>query len=488
MNDLALFGIIIIYLIITVAFGFVRGVVKSRIRVITVASSALVAFLISLTLKRSIVDETIISQLGGTALSEASANSAMRMVTLTEAIVGLGNALVMPLVYLALFFGLCFISWIIHLIVTIVLRRRLKQINERANHKLLQIILYNLLEGIIVAFVVLVPVSVYSQTASTVVDVAEEVGALEGMPDVAVMVDDYIDPINDSFLMKAHRVMGGNLVSHGLTDFVVNGSVVRLDDEAEAVSRFAFGLSTYADASNEGLSSDMVRMVADSYEDSVLVSELMSELVYELTDAWKVGEGFMEIERPDTGELFDPLITDLINILHTDSQNSSVLRADLYTIADIIDVMKVHDVFDKASDDAALKDMVGSNGFVKALTDTLEKNATMRAMIPTIKNIGMRAIATSLDLDGAGSVEYDDLMRDISGVMNSTAGMNDAERVEAITDEFEVAFADAGVAIDRDVLRSYSVSFIDQFKNDKNVTPNEVSDFFMTYALENGIS
>ncbi len=486
MNDLALFGIIIIYLIICTALGFVRGLAKTRIRVITVAGAALVSFVLSLLFKNSIFDDSFFAQMGGAlAFSDVSIDSAMRMITLVEATVGMGNALIMPLVFVGSFIGLCLLTWIIHLIVTLVLRRRLKQINEQANHKLLQIILLNLLQGMIVVFIVLVPVNVYSQTASTVVDIAEEVGALDGMPDAAVMVDDYIDPINESFLIRMHRVTGGNLVSRALTDFSVNGSVVRLDDELETVARVVLRTTVYMDETDRGLPSDLVRLVANSYEDSVLIPSLTSELIYELTGAWNNGTSFLEIKRPDSGELMDPLMTDLINVLYADSKNPKALRADLYTIADLIDIMREHGVMDNLSNDEALKDMMGSNGVVKAMTEKLEQNATMYVMVPTIKNIGMRAIATTLDLDGAGRTEYDGLLGDISGALNSTVGMDVAERVEVITDEFTLAFSDAGVEIDRDVVRSYSVSFIEQFGNDENVTSDEVADFLQTYAVEN---
>ncbi|MBQ9761435.1 MAG: hypothetical protein IJW16_08835 [Clostridia bacterium] len=486
MNGLALFGMIMLFLLICTALGFIRGLAKSRIRCITVIVCAVVAFIVTMLMKNSLFDVGMIESMGASAELLDAIDTLMLSNAVTETLYGMASALLMPLFFAGLFFVLCFATWIVHLIATLILRRRLREVNERLRHRALWTVLLNLLQGLVVVFVLLVPINVYSQVSISIVEAADDAEMLDDMPDVAAMVEDYISPIGDSFVLRAFRTLGGEPISYALVDFDVEGRTVHLCDEVDAFSDVVFKTVSYiGNSEGERMDTDaLITLLADSFDSSELIPPIVCDLLCDATDAWNRGEDYIGLARPESGELFDELIADLIRILHDDSQNETQLRADLYTVADLIVIMDENGVLSNLNDDDALTDSVGSNGVVKKLTAKLEENESMKVLIPTIDRIGMRAIATSLDLDGVGRAEYDEMLTDIADSLNSTASMSREVRVEAMTDELEIAFADAEVEIDREILTSYAENFIDQFGTADDLTADDVSDYLLTYTIE----
>lgn len=494
MNDLALLGIITIYLLICTAFGFLRGLAKSRIRCITVAAAAVVALILTLVMKNNILSAPFIMQILDGAGMSSDAMEALRALlqsgAMSETIVGLVTALTMPMMFLLIFIILCFLSWMVHIVMTFILRRRLRECNENANFRVLQTVIMNVVQGIVVVFVVLVPFNVYTQLGSSVVEAIEQSALQEELPDLSAMADDYMDPISDSFVLGAFRVTGGELVCNALTDFEVNGQTARLNDEVKAFTSVTFQIASSMseeDAEADQAVADLLKTLSDSMDDSQILSTVLSEIIYSATDAWSKDESFAGMKAPETGEMFDKLFDDMIVILRDDAKKIPSLQADLYTLGEVASVMADHDVLSKLTDDDELSNLVGSNSIVNKIITKLEANASMKALVPEIHNIGMRAIATYLDLDGEGAEEYNVLMGDIAGSLNSTSNLTKEERADALSEQMMVSFADSGVEVDKEVVDSYSAKFIDEFGDRDNVTSDEISEFLMTYAITNDI-
>ena len=485
MNDLALFGIIAAYLLICAAFGFVRGLAKSRIRCITVAACAILALIVTLILKGS-VDATTVHDL----LANLGAGDDLAVLleseVIAETMAGILSALAMPIIFVVIFALLCFVTWIAHLIVTLVLRNRLKAINERARYRILQTVLMNVLQGIVVVFVVMAPINVYTQLGAVVVDEIKDSALMEESPDLAAMVDDYVDPATNSFLMKAYRVTGGGAVCNAITNFEIDSERVRLNEEIGGLASFLCNMSEMGSSDMGGYTkeeTELFRSLADSMNGSKFVSAIISEVMYQSTDAWVKGESFMGTSRPRAGEMMEPLFQKLFTILNADARNAEALQADLYTLADVFDVLIEKDVLTKLENDDELANQLGSNGTVKALTAVLNKNTNMKPLVTEINNVGMRAIATSLDLDGAGREENEEMLQDVAGSLNSTKYLPRAERVELITEEVTAAFGKSTVTIDKEVVESYTEMLLDDLGDKENVTSDDIADFFNEHSI-----
>ena len=109
MNDLTLIGIITAYLLICAAFGFVRGLAKSRVRCITVAACAVVALIATLGLKASI-DPSMLLDLLADLGADGELVALFESDLIAETMTGILSALVMPIVFVLVFFVLCFLT------------------------------------------------------------------------------------------------------------------------------------------------------------------------------------------------------------------------------------------------------------------------------------------------------------------------------------------------------------------------------------------
>lgn len=492
MNGWALFGIIAIYLLICVGIGMLRGLSRARVRTIAIFVSGILAFIGTLIAKNSLgtpqeIEASLRSYGLDEELMETIATFLGMSPSLGEALVGVIGALAMPIVYLVLFLAFCLLTWIVCIVLSIVLRKRYREHNSRARMKWLRTIALSVLHGLIVVFVFLVPLNVYMQIAVPVTDMLDESGMLDKVPAIDTIMDGYVEPIAKSGPMATFRVLGGNLVCNSITNFEVGGEKIKLGDEVNNISGFVgnilkLGKTKMAEYGDEQV--QVLEDIADSFAASDLLSNIVGEVVYSATDAWIGGDKFVGVARPSTGEMIDPTFNTLLGVLHKDSQNLSSLKADIYTVADLVDVLAEYDVFSKMDDTDTLIQQLGADGMVKEMITVLGQNDSMKVLIVEIRNMGMRAIAKSLDIPENGEVVYEKFLGDIAVALNETKDMSETERIDALTQKVKDAFNEANVPIEEDIIDCYSASLIHDLGSIENITSDDISDFFTAYAMQ----
>ena len=489
MNDFVLFGIIAVYLLVCVGFGFLRGMAKSRIRCLTVLGAALLSLIITVIFKNSMLDmEQLKETINSAGLPEDAMGTISALLlseTLCQALVGFASAFVVPILYVAVFAILCFISWIVHLIVTAILRKKLKAQNERAKHRTLWTVLLNVAQGLIVVFVVLAPFNVYSKLVEPVMTAVNETGIAEENPEFAAIMGDYAKPVSDSVVLSVYDTLGGGLVCDAITDFRVNDKSVHLDDEVEAIVSFVCNIMSLSETDIDDYTdkqAGVLNSIATSFEKSELLSTIMGEVVYYSTESWMADEDFVGIGRPNMGEMLDPMFVTLLEILHSDAKNIPALKADIQTTASLVGILAKYNAFANLDDTDAFVTKLGADGMVKELIATLGANQSMKVLIPEITNVGMRAIAKSLKLPANSEEVYNNFTSDIADALNETKHLEGEARVEALTDKVLAAFDTAGVPIEREILDAYSASLIADLGSAEEVTADDVSAFFTIYA------
>ena len=491
----ALLGIIALYLLICVGIGMLRGLARSRIRTITVLVSAIVAFILTLIAKSSLGSIQDIEGVlrSSNVLSQDIMNTLSSFLgmspTMGDALIGIVSALIMPLFFLGSFIILCVFTWIIYMIVWIVLRKRLRASNEKAKMRLLRTVLLSIAHGLIVVFIFLVPINVYTQMVTPIINAVDEAGLLEDSPEVNTIVNDYVAPLSENGVMATFRFLAGQPVSNAITNFKVGDTSVNLSKEIGGISKFAGSIMSLGKVDMTEFSesqADVFNTIADCIEESNLLSTIIGEVIYCSTDAWIRGENFVGVERPSVGEMVDPTFETLLKVLHRDSQNLSVLKNDINTVADMISVMARYDLFSKIEDTDLLIQQLGADGMVKDLITVLGSNSSMKVLIGEIRNMGMRAIAQSLDIPANGEVVYEQFLNDIAVALNETKGMDENERIETLTNKVKEAFNEANVPIEEDILDCYSASLIYDLGGLENITSDDISDFFTAYAMQTG--
>lgn len=479
---------------ITYLWAIFRGLAKTRMRVVLILLSAVLAVISTLIAKSMIATEKVVSGVVVPLLEHMNVEGIGELIgmseTLNEVLLGCIGAIIAPILCLCFFWVWCLITWIAYVIISLCMNEEMKEYDKRFRLKPLRILAWAVGSTLISFAILLIPVSVYSRIAPVIVTelIDAEVVEGEGNQSMQALVDDYIDPINENPMTATYRFLGGDGLDHLITDFKVRGVKTHLEDELGAVASFGcniYNLSKTELAEYGEHEAIVILAVADSFDRSELLPTIVGEVIYNATDAWIEGEDFLGIQKPNAGELFNPFLDVLFEILHEDSQDTSALQADIRTIANMISTLAKHEIFAHLSDPDALISKLDGAGAINDLVTCLGSNESMKVLIPEITNLGIRAIADTLGIP-ADSVEiYETFMDDVADDLNELKSLSGEARVDALNEKLAENFDKAGIQVDSEILDCYSVSIandlLDQAEGD--ITADDVRAFFVLYAM-----
>lgn len=500
MANLLLIGFIVIVMAVCVLSSFFRGIAKSRIRGIMVLACAVVSIVTAILLRGALVSENVLNEsvipvIQSFANTEIIVEALGVSPTLNDVLLNCIASLVIPVFALVIFLLLCFLTWVAYLIVSIVCSGSLREHSVYARMGWLRAIIWGFVQGLAVITVVLIPISVVWEIAPAV---THELAAADVMsPSVEEniqenVIEPWVDPLNSGTL-KVYRAMGGKAITHAMIDFEIGQTNVDFVSETKAITSFAcnavkLGKTNFKQyGHNEAL---IFAAVADSFEDSNLLPTIAGEIIYDATQKWMSGNEFLGLKKPTFGEmtaLFDPFFDTLLRILHQDARNIPALQADFRTVAKMVSTLAENGVFAKFSDTDRLMSALSADGLVASLVTELGKNESMKALIPEITNMGMRALATSLGISADVEEVYGDLMEDISDAVNYASDLPESERTAQLSADLKKSLDDAGMTdMHGDVIELVAVSMVEDLivNSEKDeITAEDVQAFFEIYAV-----
>jgi DNA-directed RNA polymerase beta' subunit len=207
--------------------------------------------------------------------------------------------------------------------------------------------------------------------------------------------------------------------------------------------------------------------------------ELTASLISGLCENWANGQALFGMERPAFGELLDPTVDVLLDILATMDRHTLV--GDLNTLIDVLDMLIDYKIVESLEDSNRMADIFGDNpDMIDNLMAAFEKNEHLKPMVTEIKRLCVRAITQSLDMNDTELVgtltesinahkdQPDQLSQDLTGIIQNYLNDNNIETTisSEMTDE---------------VAEAISKEFADQ----ENVSEEEVIDFVLNYATSN---
>ncbi len=492
-------GLFAAFFLFSFLWGLLRGVARTRIRIISIAVSFVMAILCTVFLKSLLagpwsMENLVVPLLNSFEITILGDLLNMSQ-TLNEVLLGCVGAIAAPILFVICFIVCSLITWIIYQVVALCMHGTLRRQNQGLRLKAVRLLPYAAVSALLLVMVLMVPVSVYSDIAPTVTDELTEAGILEGetADTVNQVLDDYVKPLDESFSMKAFRTLGGNAICDLFTDFKVRDKTTNLNDEVGIVTDFGCNIyrlskSEFTQYSSEEAS--VILAVADSFDRSELLPVIVGEVVYNAADSWLKGDKFLDIEKPDMGGLFNPFFDTVLRILQKDAQNTDALQADIRTLAELISTLANHQIFAHLSDPTALLTQLDSAGALDEIINCLGKNQSMKVLIPEITNLGIRAMADSLGIPADNLAIYEDLLDDIAQSLNNIKSVEgEAARTEAMTKELQKAFDNAGIDTDDTLFSCYSASMVSDMLNgnvDKEIQGADVRAFFALYNVNTG--
>ncbi|MBQ7334881.1 MAG: hypothetical protein IJW92_00185 [Clostridia bacterium] len=490
---------VIAYLLICIGWALlIRKLQKSRLRFFGVLISFAVAMIGTFIAKSSILNDDFIMNSVlpwiGAMLPPEFADLLAQSPTLCDVVLGCVSAIAAPIVMFAIFQLMMFLTWIVHLLITLICDSSLKEKDAESRYALPRTIALTVVQALLVLFVWMVPISAYVEVVPILADEVKEAAILDDSTQevVDMVVEDYVKPLDNSVTLNVFRAVGVSGVSDSLTSFDVNGNTAHLKNELSSVADLGFNVFrlTQTELTSYGVTeADIILEIADSFDSSEMLPAIAGELLYNATDAWLNGEDFIGIPVEtlyfeETG-MFNDFMNRLILVLHTDSQSSDALCADMDTVAQMLATLIRSDILSNLDDQNALIAQLSQEGLVNSLVTTLGNNNTMKVLIPEVTNIGVRAIATTLGIKEDAGAVYAEFLDTVAADLNSVKGMTSTEQVTAVSSSLSTAFNEAGMVIDKEVIDFYSTAIVKSViepSGDADITPESVQGFFAVYA------
>ena len=479
-----------VYLLVCVVWARLRGVTRSRIRMITVIASAVLAFIATLIVKASLVNGSLKSTLydlaGSNGLEFVSEIAAISPV-LEEIVLKTGGGLLAPLLYFLFFFVFCFITWVLYFIVTLALVVVIHRKEKTRKSKNVPCLIQGLVQGIVCLAVLLVPISTYSAIAPAVTDQLVQTFP-EGERGAIEEISAEVKGVSKSPAVVIFRVTGGKLVSSVFTDYSINynGEKIRvkLTNEIGAITELAAGAMELENL--EEVESETITSLGESVGDSKIVSVVAAELVHNATGAWKNGEAFMGVAKPEVGELAGPIFDKLVDALYAGSGATTTFNEDIQTLAKLFAKLIDTDVIASIGGESTeLVTAISQKNVVTDIAAILEENPRLRILIPEITMLSVRVLAQIVGIPENDEAVYTAMLTNIAAKLNElrNGSLSQAEQVIVMEDVLKTEFKKAGVEIEPEYIGDVAVAIVADF-GDSVVTVEAVfiSEFFDIYA------
>lgn len=478
-------GVMLLCIILCAVISLLRGFKKTLGSTVVIFVSAIVAFIITMTVCRpnsaliSNVFDTVMS-----AINSESINSVFAIESVANATVYYSVMLVSPFVFTLVFF-------IFRLILGIVMRIVIKLIPLFNNCSVLLKRLggagLGVVNGFIIALVIMMPLLGTLNVVNTVTDKlgnsqtsSEETNEIDGaMSDVSKITE----PLVDKGAGKLMLTLGGRALYNTTASVRYDGEKVTLESEltnlvgmVESVSLLAKDVNTYDEKQIEAL-----KATADGLENSTLLRSVAAGLLSDVANKWQNGETFMGMEKINAGELLDSVVNEMLVIFSTSDKDN--IASDFRTISDVFAVLIRKDIFKSAEDYEALLAKLGSEGAISDLISVIGHNERMEPLVDCISELSIRALASALGIPDDMDENYNALMNNIAGVLNTTSGMTDEERREVVKVGIGNALTDYGISVDGEAADEITNSVLSDLGDKGTLDGDDVKEFFAVYAV-----
>ena len=484
-----------VYLLVCVVWARLRGVTRSRIRMITVVASAILAFIATLIVKSSLVNGSLRSTLysaigeeGMKAISELTAISPV----LEEIVLKTGGALVAPLLYFVFFLVFCLITWVLYFIVTLALVVVIHRKEKERKSKNIPCLIQGLVQGAVCLAVLLVPISTYSAIAPKVTDQLAST-LPEGETATVEEIVKQVNGVNKSPAVVVFRVTGGKLISSAFTDYSVNYNgekvKVKLTNEIGSIAELAAGAMELTDKPvteyTEAESQAIVEL-GKSVGDSKIVSVIAAEIVHNATGSWKEGDTFMDMAKPEVGDLAGPMFDKLIDVLYTGSGNTTTFNEDIQTITKLLAKLVDTDVITSIGGETnELVTAISQKGVVTGIASVLGENPRLRVLIPELTTLSVKVLAQSVGIPENDEAVYTAMLENIAAKLNElkAGSVSQADQVTTMEATLKAEFKKAGVEIEPEYISDVAVALVADFGDSiVEINPVFISEFFDIYA------
>lgn len=216
-------------------------------------------------------------------------------------------------------------------------------------------------------------------------------------------------------------------------------------------------------------------------EDSEFTRLLAADFLNSAANAWLEGEAFLKIQRPDLGEILNPLMDEAL-LVCAEATPECVGR-DITTVLNIY-LIAVESGLTDNPDREDLMATLDDGGVLDRIYAELLKNPCMAHLAAELSNTALRIMAEAIDWADISSDVYKDLMGNLSEAMNLVNGMEGAtfaEQVDSMT-QYTMHYAEQyGVELPESMAKMAATAMVEQLAGNGKLTADHLEEFFNHY-------
>ncbi len=396
--------------------------------------------------------------------------------------------------------------------------RKTKGSVKHGSAKWLRLIGLSVAEAVIVIGIWLIPVIYYSDLTVEVIDTVQLDNLIEDKEVTEQLAEfsvKYVSPIYDHPFVVISRICGGEAISNRMSvvSFTANGKTVKTNLKGELKSSLALAgkVMKLKDFNMNSLSSkevDALKGIADSFADSKLLSTIVCDFLQSATDAWSKGNEFAGVEWPNLGggegdvaEMMDSLF----DIISNDTKSVDLLKKDLYTVADFMNVIIKYGAMDAFSggDVSSLASIIGTtidgDDILTAMNKVLAANDSFAPIYEKLNSIvdsvKAQAFEQIFGITGeeaeALTAKTEEIFGDVADTINAidksqpietqkeelSSALEDIIRANAAEVNVTIEGVDIGAVSD-----SVAAEFLENPDKYENVSQEDVKAYILQYA------
>ena len=375
--------------------------------------------------------------------------------TLGYALALIINTIIAPLVFTILFVLIGGVGKIVTSIVCFFVPKA-----QTLTFKILGIV-GGIVEGALIAGVILLPLVGWVNIAGGAIDVIRENAPAddEGAAEIVEFYDDVVLPLENHAVFQMVGNLGGNGALEKLATVEVDGQERDLRNELNAFIKLGYDAGKLGETNFLKLTEDdksVISSIIDDCDSSVLISKIACGIVNGFADA--ISNGAIKIETTD--DYFN-IIMEAVNILGSEKTNTSTLGENLTTLKNgyfLLSDAGVLAMFEKTEENTDVeikltetltkKDENGDTVLNKVINE-LDKNENTKSLIPLVGKLAVSALYDSLGIPEVSEDAYEQVKEGIQDVLTvDTTAPEAKENIESsLTETLEgigITVSDSG--------------------------------------------
>ena len=384
-----------------------------------------------------------------------------------------------PILFILIYIVYSIPLYIIYLIIAIIVFPKRKE--SKLHLTRLWGLIAGTVKGMVVSFVYIFPLlglGLIVNNAFAHIDTSAD-------PDLQVIADtaaEATDAVCDFPGIKLLYNAFGDSFFSALTSFSceIDGVTYKCDisQEADTFGKIIVNAKPILDADFNNLGqkeSDALKAVAADINNSTILRVILSEALSSMCEQWSQGNAPLDIQKPSVDDAHMQQILDgAIETFRNSTPNS--IGQDLIALADAIDVLISHNVFNAFKNPDSLADLFANDEFILDLKDAMQGSESIQAVVHETVKIGVQSICSSFIQKETYIEACEDIAAEVASTLNTLSTAQDKEtQAQILSNTIQDTFGEhmENLSVSDAMLNFASEIIVDEFAN--QITNGSVS-------------